>query len=100
VRGCSSIIEPVVKPLFVMPVIRISLFVLIAAIVCAIAPTPAAAYIGPGAGAGFIGSLLTTISVIVVSLLAILIWPIRLLIKRWRKRKTNTVAATAKNAEE
>ncbi len=45
------------------------------------------AYIGPGAGAGFVTSLLTTLSVIALAILAILAWPIRLLIKRWRKRR-------------
>jgi mannose/fructose/N-acetylgalactosamine-specific phosphotransferase system component IIC len=45
------------------------------------------AYIGPGAGAGFVTSLLTTLSVIALAILAILVWPIRLLLKRWRKRR-------------
>lgn len=47
----------------------------------------ASAYIGPGAGAGFATSLLTTLSVIALAIVAILAWPIRLLIKRWRKRR-------------
>ncbi len=65
-------------------------------ILAVLVTAPALAYIGPGAGAGFIGSLLTTISVILVSLLAILIWPIRLLIKRWKKRKAGADAPVAK----
>ncbi len=51
--------------------------------------TCVSAYVGPGAGAGFVTSLLTTLSVIVLALLAVLAWPIRLLIKRWRRRRAD-----------
>lgn len=60
----------------------------------------ALAYIGPGAGAGFVGSLLTTLSVIVVSLVAILVWPVRLLIRRLRRRKTPDVLPGDKSDSE
>jgi len=75
-------------------------FLLLLTIAAALASAPALAYIGPGAGAGFIGSLLTTLSVIVVSLLAILVWPIRLIIKRWRKRKAAAAAPVAQAGRE
>lgn len=48
---------------------------------------PAAAYIGPGAGIGFAGSLLTGLAVILVSLGAILFWPVRYMLRRRRARK-------------
>ena len=45
---------------------------------------PAAAYIGPGAGISFVGSLFTWIIGILVALFAILFWPIRALLRRAR----------------
>jgi bacteriorhodopsin len=43
---------------------------------------PAAAYIGPGAGASVAGSLLNTLLVVLLAIVAIVFWPVRLL---WRK---------------
>jgi hypothetical protein len=53
----------------------------------------AEAYIGPGAGLSFLGSLWAVLVGIVVALFAILSWPLRLLWRRLRgKRATKVVA--------
>lgn len=49
---------------------------------------PAAAYIGPGAGISFVGSLFTWIIGILIALFAILFWPIRALLRRARGGKS------------
>jgi len=49
------------------------------------AAEPAAAYMGPGAGLGMIGSLLAVVGVGLVALFGLLILPVRLLMKRFRK---------------
>ena len=46
---------------------------------------PAAAYMGPGAGLGMIGSLLALLGAGAVAVLGLLILPVRMLIKRMRK---------------
>ncbi len=46
---------------------------------------PALAYIGPGAGISFVGSLLTTLIVSLLTVAAVLFWPVRYLLRRWRK---------------
>jgi hypothetical protein len=51
-----------------------------------IAPS-ALAYIGPGAGISFFGSLLNTLLILLLSLLAILVWPARYLWKWMRRRR-------------
>lgn len=48
---------------------------------------PAAAYIGPGAGISFVGSLFTWLIGILVALFAILFWPIRALLRKARGGK-------------
>jgi uncharacterized protein (DUF2062 family) len=53
---------------------------------------PAAAYLGPGAGLGMIGSLIAVIIVALVVILGLVIYPVRMLRKRRRK-------ATAANSE-
>lgn len=52
----------------------------------------AEAYIGPGAGIGFLGSLWAWLVGFVVVLLAILLWPLR-----WWLRRMRSAAARAKN---
>ena len=49
--------------------------------------TTALAYIGPGAGIPFIGSLIGLVVTVVLVIAAILFWPIRKLLK---KKKINT----------
>ena len=46
----------------------------------------ASAYIGPGAGVSFLGSVWAVLIGIVLAVAAVLIWPIRYLIRRARRR--------------
>lgn len=54
--------------------------------------TTAQAYIGPGAGIGFLGSLWAWLVGLVVVLGAILIWPLRWLLRRMRGRASTPKA--------
>lgn len=60
--------------------------------------SPVAAYIGPGAGIGLLGSLLAWVVGIFLALAAILFWPLRLLWRRMRAKKAD--AASTPNAPE
>jgi len=46
---------------------------------------PAAAYMGPGAGLGMIGSLVAVIGAVLIALLGIVILPVRMILKKRRK---------------
>jgi hypothetical protein len=48
------------------------------------------AYIGPGAGVSFLGSLWAILVGIVLALAAILFWPIRWMLRRMRRRTPPT----------
>ena len=50
----------------------------------AVSPT-VAAYIGPGAGISVVGSLLNTLLVILLAIVAVLAWPVRYLWRRFRR---------------
>jgi hypothetical protein len=52
----------------------------------ALAAIDAHAYIGPGAGVGFLGSLWAWLVGVVVVLLAIVIWPLRWMLRRLRSK--------------
>ena len=54
---------------------------------CAVLPTPALAYVGPGAGITMLGALWAVIAGIVLALAGIMIWPIRAYLRR-RKQAT------------
>lgn len=49
---------------------------------------PAAAYIGPGSGISLLGGIWGVLLAIVLAVGAILIWPVRLMLKRMRARRT------------
>lgn len=59
-----------------------------------LASADAAAYIGPGAGISFLGSLWAVIVGIVIALIAILAWPMRVLWRRLRGKNKVGKAAT------
>ena len=62
--------------------------------------TAAEAYIGPGAGIGLLGSLWAWLVGILIVLSAILLWPLRWLIRRMRNKAaaaSQTSAETGKN---
>ena len=50
-----------------------------------LAAGPAAAYMGPGAGLGMIGSLVAVIGAVLIALLGIVILPVRMILKKRRK---------------
>jgi hypothetical protein len=68
------------------------------AMACLLISTPALAYIGPGAGISFLGSLFSTLMVILLTIGAILFWPLRYLWRRLRRlsRETKNREAKAK----
>lgn len=51
--------------------------------------SPAYAYIGPGIGAGTIATVLGVFGSIVIALIAVLYYPIKRALKKYRKRKHN-----------
>lgn len=50
-----------------------------------LAAAPAAAYMGPGAGLGMLGSLLAVGGALLLALAGIVVLPLRMLLKRRRK---------------
>lgn len=75
---------------------------LVLAVLLAAFAAPALAYIGPGAGLSFLGSLLTWIVGIFVAIFAVLFYPIRVLIRRIRGKsaaKTESGADSDADAE-
>jgi hypothetical protein len=61
----------------------------------AASPAPSLlAYIGPGAGLGFLGSLLAVLMVIFLGLVGLILYPIKLCI-RWLRRGRLTSSAAA-----
>lgn len=59
----------------------------------------ALAYIGPGAGVSFLGSIWAVLVGIVLAVAAVLIWPIRYLIRRMRSRVNKATGSTPPSAE-
>jgi len=53
-------------------------------------PGTAAAYMGPGAGLGMLGSLVAVIGAVLIALLGIVILPVRMILKKRRKAATNS----------
>ena len=58
----------------------------------------AAAYIGPGAGVTLFGALWAVLAAIFVAIGAILMWPVRILLRRRRKRSAEASAAVEKKS--
>ena len=46
----------------------------------------ASAYIGPGLGLTFLGELFMLMGGIFMALVMVLLWPLRLLVKKWKAR--------------
>jgi hypothetical protein len=65
--------------------ISVALFAMVVGIPLLAASGTAAAYVGPGAGLGLIGSLFAVVGGVLLALLGIILFPIRLLMKRFRK---------------
>lgn len=56
--------------------------------------TSAEAYIGPGAGLSLIGSLFGWIAGLFLTLFAIILWPLRYVVRRLFRRKRGTTQTT------
>jgi hypothetical protein len=54
--------------------------------VFAAAPWVAEAYVGPGAGLGMIASLLAVVGAMLLSIVGLILWPWRMLKKRWQAK--------------
>ena len=67
---------------------------LLFALVLLVFSSSAFAYIGPGAGVSFLGSVWAVLAGMVLAILAILIWPIRYPIRRLRRRATSNPGST------
>lgn len=63
---------------------------LLALLLSAIAATPAAAYIGPGAGIGAIGTVLAVIGGLFLMIVGFIWYPVKRLIRRLRKTDSPT----------
>ena len=50
-----------------------------------LAAGPAAAYMGPGAGLGMIGSFFAVVGAVIIALLGIIVLPVRMIMKKRRK---------------
>ncbi len=50
--------------------------------------SPALAYIGPGAGVSFLGSIWALLVGVVLAIVAVLFWPVRYLFRRMRRGKS------------
>jgi hypothetical protein len=50
-----------------------------------LAPGTAAAYMGPGAGLGMLGSLIAVLAALAIALLGIVLLPVRMIMKKRRK---------------
>jgi hypothetical protein len=75
------------------------LSLLVASLCLAAAATPAHAYIGPGAGITMLGALWGVVVAVALALGAVLFWPIRVLLRRARRRPAAPAAtATAASA--
>ena len=66
---------------------------LLALLLLLVLATPALAYIGPGAGVGLLGSIWAWLAGFLLVLLAILIWPVRWLLRRVRAARRGSPAA-------
>jgi hypothetical protein len=60
----------------------------------AASPTaPLLAYIGPGAGLGFLGSLFAVLTVLFLGLVGLVLYPLKLVIRRLRGNRSTSSAA-------
>ena len=73
----------------------VSLGVVVLAIALGIVPQTAHAYIGPGAGFALVGSFFALLAAVAMSLLSMLLWPLRFVV-RWRRRSKALSRANAR----
>lgn len=58
------------------------------------------AYVGPGAGLGMIGSLVAVIGAILLAILGLVLFPLRLILKRRRKSASSASAKTSSSSQD
>lgn len=63
---------------------------LLAFVMLALLSNPALAYIGPGAGVSFLGSIWALLVGVVLAIAAVLFWPLRYLFRRMRRKKLSS----------
>jgi hypothetical protein len=68
---------------------------ILAAVGAIMAPGPALAYVGPGAGLSMIGSLIAVVVALLVAVLGLLTFPVRMFLKRRRVRAADGREAPA-----
>ena len=62
-------------------------FVVLSSAVAAAGFAPVAlAYVGPGAGLGVLGAALAMLAAIVVTVIGVIVWPMRMLMRRRKQR--------------
>jgi hypothetical protein len=54
------------------------------------APGTAAAYMGPGAGLGMLGSLVAVVAAVALAVVGLVLLPVRMILKRRRKAPAKT----------
>jgi Na+-driven multidrug efflux pump len=54
----------------------------------------AVAYVGPGAGLGVLGAALAVLAAIVVTVIGVVVWPVRMLMRRRKQRADEAAART------
>jgi hypothetical protein len=57
------------------------------------------AYVGPGSGITMIGSLLAVIGAVILTIVGILLWPLRLLMRRLRNNRRNHETVANPNSD-
>jgi nicotinamide riboside transporter PnuC len=73
---------------------RMGMMLTLAALVAgtiALQPTPALAYVGPGAGLSLLGSVIGLLAAIFTAIGIVLSWPIRLVVRRIRNARAAKV---------
>jgi type VI protein secretion system component VasK len=73
---------------------------LTAALIFALTPSLALAYVGPGAGISMLGALWGLIVGVVMALGVILFWPIRMMIRKMKANKAPIEEAAAGTADD
>ena len=66
---------------------------LAALLLLSLSASPAAAYVGPGAGLTLIGSLLAVVAAVLIAVIGLVLFPLRLLMKKMKAAKTQSDGA-------
>jgi hypothetical protein len=65
---------------------------------CVFAPA-AVAYVGPGAGLGVLGAMLAILTAVLATVVGLIVWPVRMIMRR-RRRNAETRDSAADSAHE